>query len=571
MPGQINSLGIGSGVLTSDLIDQLKSAEEAVTIKPLEAKITLATQKQEAMDLLNSLVTTFKGSVSSLSQDTLYQERTVSGNSDGVSITAATGTSIQSFSISDVSLATTNVQQSGNFSATTDKIATGTGTLSISVGGETFDIDYDAGTSLTDLKDKITNSGANDQLTASILQVGEDEYTFILTTKNTGQDQTITITDNAGNLDNKLLSTAHKSGTFLASDDFIAATGTSGNVQIDINGITKDIAYDDATTLSQLKDLINSDATLKGVISANIVQEGDNDFKLVLTPIGAQSGQNITLTDSAAGLVAGVLTTGSTTTAGTLNEVQSASDSSFKYNGISISRSSNTVDDILSGVSISLLQENASANISITQDRTPIVAELTVFTAAYNALQTQLTSMTKADFENGKVGIFNGDSSIRSIGREITRMITSVDTNGNSLAAFGIELSEKGTMSLNEADFNTKMDADSDNVGYFFSGRTTVDANDVATHEDGIFETLNEKLLSFTKSDGLFSLLNSGLETGFKSLQAQHERTLASLTARFDTMTQRFIAFDSLINRLNSQSSALTQQIDMAVASAKGG
>jgi len=570
MAGTINSLGIGSGVLTADLIDKLKDNERSATINPIEAKITLAGQKQEAMDLLNSLTTTFKSNVSSLGQDTLYQERTITGNNDDVSVIAATGTAIQSFTISNVNLATSNVQQSGSFANKTDTIAAGAGTLTLSLNGENFAIDYDATTTLDDLKDKITNSTANDKLTASILQIGENDYTFVVTSKETGLNQTITMTDDTGNLDSKLLSTVQKSGTFLAADDLIAGAGTSGNVHIDINGITQDLAYDDTTTLSQLKDMINSDSTLKDVVSASIVQEGTFDFKLVLTPIGAQSGQAVSLTDTGIGLDAKILTTGSTAVTGTLNEVQTASDSSFKYNGISITRSSNTIDDIQSGVTISLLKDGGSANIGISQDRQPIITELTGFVASYNALQSQLTSMTKADLANGKVGIFNGDSSIRNVGREITRIITSVDLDGNSLAKYGIELNEDGSMNLNQASFNTEMDADPDKLGKFFSGETTVDANEVATHEDGIFETLNNQLVSYLKSDGLLSLLNDGLETEFQSLQDQHERTLNLLDARYNTMTQRFIAFDTIINRLNTQASALTQQIDMAIAAQKG-
>ncbi|MEA3522195.1 MAG: flagellar filament capping protein FliD [Campylobacterota bacterium] len=565
----INSLGIGSGVLTADLIDKLKNNEKSATVTPIETKITLATQKQSALDLLSSLTTAFKSNVSALSQDTLYQERTVSGNNDDVSVTAATGTATQSMTISDVNLATTNVQQSGNFSAKTDKIATGTGTLTISIGGENVAIEYDAGTSLDDLKTKITNSTANDDLTASILQVGEDAYTFVLTSKETGQDQSITITDNAGHLDTKLLSNTHKSGSFLAADDFIAGSGTSGNIQIDINGVTQDLAYDDTTTLTQLKDMINSDETLKSVISANIVQEGDNDFKLVLTPIGAQSGQSISITDSAAGLDGKILTTGSTTSAGTLNEVQAASDSSFKYNGIMISRSSNTIDDIATGVSISLLKNSGSANINISQDEQPIVDELKNFVTSYNTLQQQLSSMTGTDLEAGTVGIFNGDSSIRNIGREITNLITYSDLNGNSLAAHGIEIDKTGTMSFNLEDFNTKMDASATDLGEFFSGKTTVDSNDVATHTDGIFETINDKLYSYTKSNGLLYLFNQGLETEFESLSQQHDKTLAILDARYELMTKRFIAYDGVISGLNAQASALTQQIDMALAAAK--
>ena len=569
MAGTINSLGIGSGVLTADLIDKLKENERSASITPIESKITLTEQKQEVMGMLSSLTSTFKSSVSALSDDTLYQERTVTGSTDEVSVSAAKGTGLQSFSITDVSLATKNVQQSGVFSSTSDTIATGAGSLTISINGENFSIDYDAMTTLDDLKESIRSSTANDKLTTSILQVGENEFTLTLTSNSTGKDQSITLSDNSGNLDASLLSASQKSGVFTTANDLIAGASTSGNVQIDINGVTADIAYDENTTLTQLKDMINSDTTLSGIVSATIVEEGTSDFKLILTPIGAQAGQAVTITDSSTGLDTN-LTTGSTSIAGTLSEVQSAADASFKYNGISITRNSNTIDDIIIGVDIKLLKDGGSTNINITQDRQPIITELATFVSSYNTLQGQLAKMTQADLEEGTVGVFSGDSTIRGIGREITKIITSVSQDGSSLSQFGIGLNQDGTMTFSQADFNVQMDADPDNVEALFSGSSSIDLNDNSTYTEGVFELLNDKLDSYTKANGLFSLLTDGLRTEFNSFQSQHERTLALLEARYDTMTQRFIAYDSIINRLNSQSSALTQQIDMAIAAQKG-
>jgi len=101
----VSSLGAGSGVLTSDILDKLKAADTASLVTPIDTKITLQKQKSAALDLLNSLFTTFQTSVSSLNDSTLYQKRSVSGNTDAISVTADTGVSVQSFSISDTIMA----------------------------------------------------------------------------------------------------------------------------------------------------------------------------------------------------------------------------------------------------------------------------------------------------------------------------------------------------------------------------------------------------------------------------------------------------------------------------------
>ncbi|MDF1881315.1 flagellar filament capping protein FliD [Sulfurimonas sp. MAG313] len=579
MGGTINSLGIGSGVLTSDLIDKLKENERSSTVTPLDRKIEVAKQKQEAVDLLSSLTTTFKANVSALGSDILYQERSISGSNDDVGVTVQAGAATQSFSITDVSLAKADVQQSGSYLTKTATAASGSGTLTLAIGQKSYAIDYTAGTTLSDLKDLITNSSANDDLTASILQVGDNDYTLVLTSKITGSDQTITITDDTGNLNSNLLSTVSKSGAFVAADDTIAAAGTTGNVQIDINGISSTIVYDDTTTLTELKDLINKDSTLKGIVTASIVQEGDFDFKLVLNPTGAQSGQTVSITDSSTGLDAKLLSTGSTSITGTLTEVQSAKDSSFKYNGITLTRSSNTISDISSGVTINLKKDAGTANISISQDKQPIIDELNNFVSSYNSLQTQLSAMTRVDLDAGKVGIFIGDATVKGISREITKLVNSVNSNNQSLAQFGIELDKIGNMTLNtdavnkedgRLSFTVAFEKDPKAVESFFSGFTTVDSNNISTRTDGVFSQLNTLLKGYTKTDGLLALLDSGLETNFKSLDKQRTKTLDLLNARYETMTKRFVAYDLIINRLNLQTSALNQQIDMSIAAARG-
>ncbi len=152
MSGTINSLGLGSGVLTADLIDKLKASDETVSVKPFDTKITLNQQKSQALDLLNSLLTTFKTSVNALNDDSLYQKRSVSGTNDGVSVSAAAGSQIRDFSLEITNIAKKNVLQSGSFTSNTATIANGTGELNLNIGGTNYTIDYTAATTLDDIK-----------------------------------------------------------------------------------------------------------------------------------------------------------------------------------------------------------------------------------------------------------------------------------------------------------------------------------------------------------------------------------------------------------------------------------
>ena len=560
MAGVINSLGIGSGVLTADLIDKLKDAEKKATIDPITKKKELAQQKSQAIDLLKSLMTTLKSSTAALSDDTMFSHRTVKGSNSGVEVTANDGVDVQSFSISNVSLAKESVQQSGSFSSPDATVANSNGTMNLSIDGQTYDIKYTAGMTLEDYKNKI-NEVAGDAVTASILQTGDNAYSLIVKSDKTGKAQNITMFDKSGNLDANLVNKTASSGDFANVSDTIASS--SGTMTIDVGGVSSTISYDDTMTLEDLKDAINNDETLKGNVVANLITDADGNINLVLNPIGDQDGADISITDNDSGLDSKL--TSLTINSGNTTEVQSAKDASFDYNGIHLTRSTNEIDDIIVGVNIKLLSENTDAHISIEQDRQPIKDELQNFANSYNSMIDQLDKMTLADKDEGKVGVFNGDSSIRNLGRELTRLLTSVDENGNSLAQFGLDLGQDGKIIFHPSDFDKKMDEDPKAMQKFFTGETTVDDNGNTNTVDGIFDKLNSKLKGYIGYGGTISILSDGIKKENDSLDDEYKRSLELLNQRYDTMTARFIEYDSIIAKLNNQSAALLQQIEMAI------
>ncbi|MFY9143261.1 flagellar filament capping protein FliD [Sulfuricurvum sp.] len=564
MSGTINSLGLGSGVLTADLIDKLKANDTSQLITPIDNKITLNSQKSQALDLLNSLLTTFKGSVSALDDDSLYQKRSVSGSNDGVSVTSLSGSQIQDFSINVTNIAKKNVVESAAYASSTELIANGSGTLNLGIGGNNYTIDYTAATTLADLKQAI-NDAAGTDVTASILQTGTSAFNLVITSKTTGQAQAISLTDIGGQLkDTNLLTPSTSSATFVAKDDFIAATGTSGTLSVNIGATTANFAYSDTTTLQNLVDNINADTTLNTKVTANIVQYGANDYRMVLTPKSAEVASAISITDNGTGLSAS-LTTGATNNAGTLGIIQDAQDAHFTYDGISMTRSTNTITDITYGMTLSLLKDAGSANISITQNRDQIATEMETMVSNYNTLISQLSDMTAYDATAGKVGIFNGDNTIKDISRQITKLITSVDSKGYSLPDYGISLDKSGVMSFDKTVFTTKMDADPDGTEAFFSGKTTVSALSVTTTTDGVFTSLNNLINSYTSSStGLITNLTKSAKDATTVLNADRAKANALLTARYDTLQAKFAAYDSIISQLNAKFAPLLSAINAA-------
>ncbi len=546
----INSLGIGSGVLTADIIDQLREVDESTVIKPLEDKITLANQKEDAYKLLESLMTTFKTSAYTLDGDNLYLDRSVTGNTDALTVTAEAGTDIQSFNITNIDKAEKDVWNSAIISSTDTAFQTAAGTFSITIEGvaDPYTIEYTADSTLSDIKNAI-NEAAGDKMTASILEVGPDQFELVITADDV--NQAITFSDS--NTAVKQLDTITLTNNVAAGDTFTWSDGT--------NSITLDEALGGlvagetpAQTGVRIADAINADPTLSALYTATATVDGftieaktaGTAFTGTSTSTGTQTSSEVVTTANVSSLESAL----------NLNNIQPAEAATFDYNGITITRSTNQVSDLINGVTLLLNQNQAadeSANIKIEQNSTAISSEMSIFVNSYNSLITNLQDMTRSNRETGSVGIFNGESFIKSIGRDLTDLVLQVDDSGNSLVDYGISVDRYGVMSLDVDVFAKKFVTDPEGMELFFSGNSET---------DGIFTKLNNKMNDYIGYNKLLSNFSDQLDDEKDSLVNRYDKLKESLDARYEIMTKKFIAYDAMISRINSQFSSLQMMID---------
>ena len=583
----ISSLGAGSGVLTQSVIDQLKASDTNAIITPINNKISTNQQQQQAVTLLQSQAMSVSTALSSLQGSNLYQNRTVSGTNTGVNVTAANGVALQNFTIANTKLATSDVVQSGSFSSSTATIATGAGKLNLNISGVNYVIPYTASTTYSDLQTAI-NDAAGTSVKASILQTGTNAYSLVLNSQTTGAAQQIGMTDLSGNLNSTLTTNSLKSGSFASSTSSIATGGgsltlsaglqtiTNSDGTTSTSPVTSTFNYTATTSLSDLATMINSDPTASANVNAAVVKNDAGTYNLVLTAKGSNQSAPITLSDQASGgSLNAQFTTNTTTTAGTLADIQAASDASFQYNGITLTRASNTITDITAGLTINLLSSGASANIGITQDAQPIKDAMQSFVTNYNTMQAQISSMTTSTNAN-LVGqsstttaapttpLFLGDSSITGIDRTIKNMLTSSNSSGLSLAQYGLSINQDGTLSFDSTAFDTKMAVSPDAMANFFSGQTTVNANGSTSSTNGIFTTLYNYTNNLTSATGALTTEATSLTTAATSLQTNLTSSTNSLNARYATMTSQFIAYDAIMTQMTNSFAPLLQTIKSA-------
>jgi len=260
----ISSLGVGSSILTQDVLDQLREADEAGQITPIEYRLADANDKQDSMEMIDATMTNLVDSVTAIKSATLWDERTASVDSGtSVEVSASSNTDVQDFSIDVTQLATKQIEQSGSFSAITDSVDSGGtgGTFDIKVGtGAAVTITYAAGATLDELKDLI-NDEAGDLVDATIIQLNSGEYHLMLSSDETGDtvDTNISITDNTGTLDANVTTgltevQAGKNAKFTFNGGLTEYERSSNEISDLITGLTMTLKETGASEVSIAQD-----------------------------------------------------------------------------------------------------------------------------------------------------------------------------------------------------------------------------------------------------------------------------------------------------------------------------
>ena len=463
----ISSLGVGSSVLTQDVIDQLKAADESQYVQPLTTKISNEKSKSGQLDIVNALMDNLSESTGNIADFGLFNTRTTDVTGSAVEVTANEGSDLQDFSITVNHLATKEIEQSGTFTASDAAVATGNGQLKLDVGSKSFTIDYTSTMTLTELKDQI-NKDAAGTAQASIVQIGANDFRLFVTAANTGTGQAIAITDLGDGAGNNTLNTA--------------------------------------------------------------------------------------------------LTTG-------MSNVQAAQDASFKYNGLDITRTSNTVSDLLSGVTITLKEGTdtnpSTSNVSVKQDVKGIEGKLDSFVSKFNDTITQLNTMTKSSKDTKERGVFSSDSTIKAMKNTVMTMLGTVGEGAGRLEDYGFSSNRDGTISFDHSAFETKLKENPDNVQAFFSGGDFT-ANGTTRTLTGAFDEMKSILDRYTKYNATLDQLKTSYTTRISSLEDQKQLAVDRLTAKYNIMAKRFAAYDQIINKINSASSMFVQLANAQTAAANG-
>ncbi len=277
-------------------------------------------------------------------------------------------------------------------------------------------------------------------------------------------------------------------------------------------------------TLTGLRNAINDAADNTG-ISASILNV-DGGSRLILS---AKEGG----------------TANAITAPAMFSELSAATDATFEIDGFLTTTSSNTVTDVVPGVTLEL-KSVGTASLTSERDMESLRSTLDEFIQSYNTISSTLTSNSE--------DVLQGDNTQRSFeGRIREDFFTEIDLgDGVTISPFdlGFTFDKLGVLSLDEDKFNTTT---TENIENYISAFTDTDT--------GFAQRLEDTISVFTETGGLIDTREDGLALRNTTLDGQIERFELLLEQTETRFRRQFTAMDQIVSQLQSSSEYLISQL----------
>jgi flagellar hook-associated protein 2 len=500
---------------------------------------------------------------------------------------SSTGTGIV---LSDVSGGTGNFIVLGA-SAESLGIATDeTGVGAARVGGKNLQRQYiTAGTALATLRNnqgvgtgrfRIFDSTGN---TAEVNITSEDRTLDDIISKINSRGTLIRARINAGGDGLELYEDSPESGTLkirvqdeagaVAANLNIKGESASGEVgQNTINGsFERTVTFAAGDTLEQIAQKINA----AGVgVAASIINDGGGTapFRLSLTSRHSGAAGRFILDTGGLELGASQLEAG--------QDARVFFGATDPARAVLLTSSRNTLDNVITGVTIDLKQTSASpVTLTVSRDQAAMETAVNGFLEAFNGVIGRISHQTRYDKDSNTRGPLLGDGNVIAVRSSLYNAVQgralNITGSFERLTDVGITVGSGGTLQLNRDRFRQALEQDPQGVAELFAARVQVPRTPVQ-FEPGItinepdapdeFSSLGVASIVENLSESFINSLNGSLTRKNNGLTTQIElqnKRIADydlrLTSRRGILERQFLAMERAIGKLQTQQGSIGQ------------
>ena len=254
-----------------------------------------------------------------------------------------------------------------------------------------------------------------------------------------------------------------------------------------------------------------------------------------------------------------------------MGQNQVGQDSVLTVNGLSVTRSTNTIDDVIDGFEFTLAgvtEVGESINVSIDEDKAIGETAVRDFFTAYNTFLEVLEPITGFNTETEEFGSLANDSLAKSVQTQIRQLlvgtVTGLDGDFVSLTNVGIRTELDGTLSIDEDDFSDAIQNNYDLFKNLFIPVTESSSDQITVNSTGANTTAGEYSVVITQPPVKGNLVGADMADNLLGELANPVSTSAVLTGAAPTA----VLSDFVATSGQFTASAATLPLDLATQAA---
>lgn len=443
----IHFSGLSSGIDVESIVSQLINLER-IPVQRMQAQQAQLQARQTIFSQFRSTLIALSSAASALNTSGAFKvNKTSVSNKDVATATVSEAAVPGIYAIQVNSLATAHKLTSSAQPTSTDALGFSGSFL---INGKLLEVK--AEDTLAQISSRI--NGLDAKVAANVVSGGDGQNYLVLGSTATGAQAQIKISEVGGGVAtslgligagtffpslNGMVAKSSGFGSSTANLQSLTGLNKSGSFTLGSDVITFDTSSDSIQTLA---DKINA----TGNHTASIVSEkidGVDVFRLSIQ----SSAWGSSYSDSD-----GLLSNLGFIQFNYGNQIVAAADASLSVDGIPLTSKSNTLTNVVGGMTINL-QSVGTSTVTVERDTSAIKSKVKAFQDAYNNVVSFIRDNSSFDSETYNTGILFGDSTSSQIENSLSGMLFEAFGTGSlkNLAQIGFSLDDKGKLALNDA------------------------------------------------------------------------------------------------------------------------
>jgi flagellar hook-associated protein 2 len=315
---------------------------------------------------------------------------------------------------------------------------------------------------------------------------------------------------------------------------------TAGSFQIQVGSGTPVTITVDSTnnTLTQLAASINSQ---NAGVTASVIQDS-NGYRLALVSTASGAPGDITVSGNTSGLA--------------FHKAVTGTNAALVVDGIPISSASNTVSNVINGVTLSLGSPslNTPVTLNVSPDKTQITNAINSLVTSYNTVITEINSQFNVAADGSGGGPLEADNSLRDVQSQLLAAVSYAIPGNNgvvNLASIGVNLNNDGTLSVDNGALSSALSSNFAAVQNFLQNTT-----------NGFTQNLSKVISSVNgPGTGILSIDQQSITSTSQGLTSQIADLQAALLVQQQNLTKVYSQVNTTLQELPLLQSQITQQL----------